>query len=194
MNRETRLKLSTFLNKRLRTSRKPIPAKVYLWDELAYTSTEECITWPYRYTKGRPQVKLGKKYYLNVCRLLCEGLHGPAPTDEHHAAHSCGNGHLGCVNPQHLSWKTPKENSQDRYLHGTDQANERNPMAKLTMEKAEEIRARSLGTSTLDLAKEFGVSKSTIGKIVAGKAWIPRERRLSDLGGKHCGNNVDDCR
>lgn len=46
----------------------------------------------------------GKMLYAH--RFMCELKNGPAPSDKHHAAHTCGNGHMGCVNPMHLAWKT----------------------------------------------------------------------------------------
>lgn len=53
----------------------------------------------------------GQQYLAH--RWMCEAIHGPNPPEKYQAAHSCGNGQLGCVNPNHLSWATPKENSAD---------------------------------------------------------------------------------
>lgn len=79
------------------------------------TSAVECIPWPFgRIANGYPN--LNGTY---AHRRICEMTHGPAPSGRHHAAHSCGNGHLACVNPNHISWKTPKENEADKLIHGT---------------------------------------------------------------------------
>lgn len=53
-----------------------------------------------------------------VHRLVCIRRHGPPPTDDLEAAHSCGN--AGCVNPRHIRWATRFENAADKKLHGTD--------------------------------------------------------------------------
>jgi hypothetical protein len=80
---------------------------------------DECLSWPYsRNTKGYGKVRLGRRSHI-VSRLACELVHGPAKSPVYEAAHSCGNGHLGCVNPQHLSWKTRRENEADKFIHGT---------------------------------------------------------------------------
>lgn len=50
---------------------------------------------------------------------MCQKAHGDPPSPKHDAAHSCGRGHEGCVNPNHLSWKTKKQNQADRITHGT---------------------------------------------------------------------------
>ncbi len=67
---------------------------------------DECVSWPFgRMHKGYGQLgHLGKSHKAH--RMLCEMVYGPPPTDKHQATHSCGNGHLGCVNPNHLEWKT----------------------------------------------------------------------------------------
>src|SRR6516164_2507103 len=46
-------------------------------------------------------------------RIMCELAHGRAPISEHHAAHSCHNGYLGCIHPQHLHWATNAENAAE---------------------------------------------------------------------------------
>jgi hypothetical protein len=75
---------------------------------------------------------LGDTLYAH--RLMCQLAHGDPPTPDHIAAHSCGRGHEGCVNPNHLSWKTYSENELDKRVHGTT----RNPWwgkkGKLTRE------------------------------------------------------------
>lgn len=77
----------------------------------------ECLSWPFATAgHGYGQVKVGKTHY-GAHRLICEWENGDPPSPEHQAAHSCGNGHKGCVTKAHLSWKLPKENSQDRILH-----------------------------------------------------------------------------
>lgn len=80
---------------------------------------QDCLIWPYgRSVSGYGLAVVdGKGRYVH--RLACAHINGPPPTPKHQAAHSCGNGHLGCCNPRHLRWATTKENSKDRELHGT---------------------------------------------------------------------------
>ena len=88
--------------------------------ESLFTHCEDaCISWPFaRDSKGYGQIKIGGQA-RRVHRIVCERFNGKPPTVRHDAAHSCGNGHLGCANGYHLRWATRKENSADRYVHGT---------------------------------------------------------------------------
>lgn len=84
------------------------------------STTEECIAWPYaKRGLGRGAIQWQGKTQ-KVHRVMCEQAHGHPPTTKHHAAHECGNGHLGCINPRHLAWKTASENEADKIRHGTE--------------------------------------------------------------------------
>lgn len=97
----------------------------YLRDVVLPYNGEDCLTWPFGRSSGYGKIHLTGGQYL-VSRVVCETVNGPPPTARHEAAHSCGKGHEGCVNPRHLSWKTPAENWADKYAHGTDNRGERN--------------------------------------------------------------------
>ncbi len=102
-----------------RTNR-PIGVARALFEELIHAQDDECIFWPYiRSPKGYAILAATKtnKHSKFASKVMCERIHGPAPTPFHQAAHSCGNGHLGCINPNHISWKTPQENTLDRLVH-----------------------------------------------------------------------------
>jgi len=137
---------------------------------LPYTE-DDCLIWPFsRTSEGYARV-WHEGRLVSVHRLACERIHGPPPTDKHEAAHSCGNGHLGCVNPRHLSWKTRKENEADKILHGTIACGKRHGSSKLTADDVREIQ-NLIGTmKQFDLAKIFGISQSTISDIKRGKLW-----------------------
>jgi hypothetical protein len=80
---------------------------------------DSCLAWPFhRDERGRARVDVNR-HQKNAARVMCEKVNGPPPDETHQAAHSCGKGHEGCVNPNHLSWKTPAENQSDRVVHGT---------------------------------------------------------------------------
>lgn len=100
---------------------------------------DDCLTWPFaiQATGYGSFGYLGKPHYAH--RYMCELVNGPPPTAKHHASHSCGRGKFGCVNRNHLSWKTPSENNRDRRKHGT-QGGSIGPITDLTLEQIEEIR------------------------------------------------------
>lgn len=81
--------------------------------------SDECLIWPFhRNDSGYPYITDGTKK-KRVTRVLCEEANGATPSPQHEAAHSCGNGHLGCVNRHHLRWATHIENEKDKITHGT---------------------------------------------------------------------------
>jgi len=138
-------------------------------------SGDECLIWPYARTqKGRyAKVRIAGVDHI-VSRLVCEAVHGKSPTSFHQAAHSCGRGSDGCVNPRHLRWATPVENADDRRAHGTVLCGERNPSAKLTYESAEAIREifrRNPKATLASVGRIFGVSKATVGKVRNNQMW-----------------------
>lgn len=84
--------------------------------------------------------------------------------------HGCKN--RKCVNPNGLRLGTRQENMADRVRDGTDSHGEKNPQAKLTEQKVEEIRKlKKDGTSNGDLASMFGVSTRNIRWIISGQTW-----------------------
>lgn len=150
----------------------PSPGEPLRWiaEHTAY-SGDDCIRWPYEVTKyGYGTVKHnGKKRVAS--RVMCEAAHGPPPSPEHQAAHSCGNGHLACMTPRHLSWKTPVENMGDAIAHGTWNHGESVPCAKLTEGDVREIRRLAGSMSQQHIADRFGVQANNISRIIARKRW-----------------------
>lgn len=131
---------------------------------------DECITWPYaKDRKGYGVITIDGANRI-VSRIVCERLYGPPPSDSHQAAHSCGHGHLGCVNPRHLRWATVSENMNDKVLHGTSNRGEANANSKLTVKDVRFIRS-CRDVSQRDLAKRFGVHFTTINDIIRRKKW-----------------------
>lgn len=140
---------------------------------------DDCLIWPFaKDTNGYGRLSQEDDSYkgIGAHREMCRLSHGEPPTPKHHAAHLCGNGHLGCVHPKHLSWKTAKENSDDREVHGTVNRGTRNGSAKLTEDQVREIRAiydsrppRSKGTA--ELGAQFGVHPSIISAVGLRRKW-----------------------
>jgi hypothetical protein len=100
---------------------------------------------------------------------MCILAHGEPELPKHEAAHSCGKGHLGCVNPKHLSWKTPAGNCADKRAHGTDNRGARNGKTRLSAQDVDFI--RSAPPNLKALMDRFGVSKGCISKIRNGSRW-----------------------
>lgn len=140
----------------------------------------DCIIWPYALTRGGYGQFKNRGEKQAPHRFMCERMHGPAPSGEHHAAHSCGNGRGGCVNPFHLEWKTPKENAVDKLLHGTDNRGEKHYRAKLTELDALNILASKGKVTASELAKRFNVSTGAVLQIWSGRNWHWLSEKSSD--------------
>lgn len=93
---------------------------------------------------------------------------GHEPTDC--VLHRCDN--PLCVNPAHLFGGTQADNMADKLAKGRGARGERNGGAKLTTAQALDIRWRALhGERGVDLAAEFGISKTTVSKIKHRRKW-----------------------
>jgi hypothetical protein len=138
------------------------------------TEQAECVTWPlFRDPNGYGRVGyLGRHLWAH--RLACELAHGPQPSSQHEAAHTCGKGHEGCVNPKHLEWKTRAENQADRYVHRRKPTREKRYL--LTEQDVAEIRRLGGAAKTKDLAARFGVSTGNIRLILLGETWKDGKR------------------
>lgn len=149
----------------------PARGEIQRWiHEQVQRHTHTCVEWPFtKNGAGYGLVNIDGKRML-VTRYICGLRNGPPPTLRHQAAHTCGNGHKGCVNQFHLEWKTPSENQSDRLLHGTECRGEDSAVAKLTTKQVLEIR-ESHGVRNKDLAQKYGVDPSHISAILNRKRW-----------------------
>lgn len=128
-----------------------------------------CLFWPFGKTsRGYGNIAVGDKW-MTVSRYMCELANGDPPTQEHEAAHSCGN--RACANPNHLSWKSGASNQADRLEHGTDGRGEKNSAAKLSEADVREIRALKGIKTHVTIAREYGVAFQTISQIQRGNRW-----------------------
>jgi hypothetical protein len=86
------------------------------------------------------------------------------------ALHSCGN--PACLNPNHLRWGDYKDNSDDKYLHGTMRLGERVHSTKLTKEIVYDYKfTDKYPKDYIKCASILGVSPNTLRLIVGNKTW-----------------------
>lgn len=131
-------------------------------------NSDECLIWPFsRYASGYGQIADGHQAHRKMCILA----HGEPPSTKHEAAHSCGKGHEGCVNPRHLRWATPTENQADKVAHGTTNRGERCGAAKLTEAEVRAIRALEGQMTQQGIADKFGVHLMTVNNILRRRNW-----------------------
>jgi transcriptional regulator with XRE-family HTH domain len=141
--------------------------KTYQWllAHKDYPHKDWCLVWPFARDKhGRGIMgHEGRSWWAH--RFMCTIVKGEPPTPQHTAAHSCGNGHGGCINPWHLDWKTQAENMEDCRVHGTLIRHHGGNVRRLLPEEIKAIRdARHFQTQG-QLAAKFGISEGTVSDI-----------------------------
>lgn len=103
-------------------------------------------------------------------RVAWELAHGPIPAGMK-VCHRCDV--RNCVNPDHLFLGTQADNITDMIAKGRNARGEKMTGAKLTEVQVREIRQRhAIGSVTqTQLATEYGVASTTIGKILRRQRW-----------------------
>lgn len=119
---------------------------------------------------GMFQVK--KRQGFRAHRFSWELTYGPIPKGML-VCHECDN--PPCVNPEHLFLGTNLDNNRDMAMkkRAVGRKGDSSPRAKLTWDKVSEIRHRYAdgGITRTKLAKEYNVSKATVGRIIEGRTW-----------------------
>lgn len=145
------------------------------WSKVRIAGPDDCWEWQLgRLPAGYGYFRLsGKKFYAH--RFAYEIAYEPIQAGMS-ILHRCDN--PPCCNPIHLCCGTQKDNVRDaiaknRFVMPPHLWGENNHRAKLTAMQIKQIRvlASSGQLTHLDLAKMFGVSRSNIQMIVAGKTW-----------------------
>lgn len=140
---------------------------------------DDCLPWPFSSCwNGYGSVSINGKI-RKAHRAMCELAHGEPPTPRHLAAHSCNNGHLGCVNQRHLSWKTPRENMLDRQAAGTLTKKRWTNKGRVTEEDRELIRLLKPFANQREIAAIFDLSYQHISLIQRGLKRQPRKKRAA---------------
>jgi len=101
-------------------------------------------------------------------RVAWQLEHGAIPSSMV-VCHSCDN--RKCVNPAHFFLGSQRDNMADCVKKNRlgDRSGERNPKARLTEAQVRELRADT--GSLADLARKYGVSKSTAHSVRSGATW-----------------------
>lgn len=104
---------------------------------------------------------------------------GPIPTGLH-VLHKCDV--RCCVNPDHLFLGTQADNLADMDRKGRRKSGslrgDRHHQAKLKTDDV--LKIREAGGSPTVVAQSYGVSRTTIGDILAGRSWRHLKRDLAD--------------
>lgn len=133
-----------------------------------------CWVWTgYKCKRGYGKIRING-IWKRAHRIMHELRKGPL-LEGQVVLHSCDN--PSCINPDHLSAGTQKDNVHDMLKKGRANRNkgERHHSSKLTDDEVREIRRRyspgEHGKGAHVLAREFGVSKPVILDIIHRKTW-----------------------
>lgn len=130
----------------------------------------DCLTWPYAKARGYGTLTINGRMRV-ASNYMCEVVHGAPPTSKHECAHSCGKGHLGCTNPDHLRWATRSENLLERRDHNTVPIGSNSSTSKLKEDQVIVIRSLQGKERSDDIAERFGVSRALIYRIWNRELW-----------------------
>lgn len=123
----------------------------------------ECLEWTGNWVthNGYGRVTFKQKKLLTH-RIAYEAYKGPVPAGMQ-VMHSCDN--RRCCNPDHLSVGTGQDNTNDR------KAKDRLGFKIKTADAVEIIRRVRRGHTKAEVARDYGLHPSTVGRIAAGKKW-----------------------
>lgn len=144
----------------------------YLFKHVNHIGSD-CLSWPYgRDGQGYARAKVKGFETRLAHRIMCELVNGPPPFEGAVTRHSCGMGHKGCVNPNHLKWGTVAENNADKELHGNKPVGEKCGVSVLNPEKVRIIRRSSAsGETQRSIASSLMVSAGTVQAVLEGRTW-----------------------
>jgi hypothetical protein len=141
--------------------------RIRFFEKVAAADENGCRRWLGAFvTRGYGAFWLeGRQQLAHRVAFFLEHGHWPEPL----CLHSCDN--RWCCEQAHLSQGTNEQNMQEMSARGraNPSRGELNGRAKLDAETVRQIRAS--GKSTRELAREIGVSQSTVWLARSGKKW-----------------------
>ena len=147
----------------------PRPLEERFWEKADVRGEDECWEWRASCCKGGYGA-IGNDGKMSSAHVVSWELrHGRKVAEGCVVHHTCGN--RKCCNPGHLIELSKKDHYD---LHKCDKARgESHGSVKLKVEQVLEIRAKYLlGKYThRQLAKEYGMDHTTIGRIINRKSW-----------------------
>jgi hypothetical protein len=148
------------------------PAITRFWEKVDKRGPDECWKWQAVIDKnGYGGFRL-HGHFVKAHRAAYELFCGQIP-DGMCVCHSCDN--RACVNPAHLWLGTLADNNHDRDQKGRDRnlRGEEHHSSRFSEQEIEDIRALyATGQFTYrQLARRYGVSKSSIGCIIRHQTW-----------------------
>ncbi len=135
-------------------------------EDAVNSDTDECIIWPHAIDKTNGYGVLIDGHRTTAHRSVTMRFYGPPPSDgKHHSAHSCMT--KACINPRHLRWATPKENTADQIVQGTRRERDKCSWTKIPEEAIPIIRRGNMETDRF-YATLWGASPKTVQSIRYG--------------------------
>lgn len=134
-------------------------------------SSDECLRWPFAILPdGYGHMDL-HGVSMKASRAMCIIAHGKPESEELEAAHSCGKGHEGCVNPKHLRWATRDENIAEFISGPRLRRGEKHAQHKLSNQEVIAIREAAGKESHRATASRFDISHTLVQKIQKRLTW-----------------------
>jgi hypothetical protein len=147
-----------------RTTEGAVPKWLY---DNAMHAGDDCLIFPFaRNNHGYGALKFEGRI-MAASRAMCIIAHGHPPDPSLVAAHSCGKGHTGCVNPKHLRWATYAENALDLAEHREAGIAPPHP-SRLNSADCRDIIASKGREFMWQTAKRYGISESMVCRIQKG--------------------------
>lgn len=140
----------------------------YILDRITLDLTTQCWNWKLsKNNKGYGLARVDGK--LMTAHRLSYVVYVDQIPDGLHVLHTCDN--PACCNPIHLFVGTASDNAADRSSKGRSAvvSGSANGRAKLTEKDVIAIRTDS--RSNTDVAKHYGVCRTTVARIRAHKLW-----------------------
>lgn len=133
------------------------------------TDSSDCIIWPFGKYNGNGYGAVwfeGRQRCVHRVALILVTGEDPPGMD---AAHSCNM--RACINTAHLSWKTRRENNDDKIAHGTMMRGRACWKSVFSEEQVLEIVSLLGVMSQRKIAERYGVTQQGISDIATGRNW-----------------------